>query len=274
MSKVFLDSSVVIGLIFRNRLEREACGKNLPADAQLVISKYVIFEIARGFMRRLISLHNISFDYSNIGELLLASTSGQNRFSYNMPTWTGAIADYLLQLSSADGKSSESTDLEEFRAKIRVWIRKGWKSINQNFTIINLIGCRGFTPGPFQRSDKFLDQALNIESCGDPDQCDLQTFLGSCTSQGEEIIVSLNSLPEAKKDPETKARLKSMRCLLSSSLGTPFLGKDCFRCGDAFICLEAPQDHVVASKNKKHFEPILKPLNKKFLNIPPKKFPS
>ena len=64
MAEAFLDSSVLIGLVFRHAGERASCQAALPVDGTIVCSRYVIFEVARGFLRSLIALHNYSFEFS------------------------------------------------------------------------------------------------------------------------------------------------------------------------------------------------------------------
>lgn len=93
MNDALLDSSVVIGLVFRHAGERNACQAALPPGGQSFCSRYVSFEIARGFLRRLIALHNFSFEYQSFADLHQAAHSGQRRFTYDMPTWLGAFVD-------------------------------------------------------------------------------------------------------------------------------------------------------------------------------------
>ncbi len=61
VADAFLDSSVLIGLVFRPVGERAACCAALSSDVRPFCSRYVIFELARGFLRSLIALHNYSF---------------------------------------------------------------------------------------------------------------------------------------------------------------------------------------------------------------------
>jgi hypothetical protein len=90
MPDAFLESSVVIGLLFRHAGERTACEQAIPAGATRACSRYVQYEVARGFLTSLLALHNISFEYDSYADLHLAAYSGQRRFrSYEMHTWLG-----------------------------------------------------------------------------------------------------------------------------------------------------------------------------------------
>lgn len=265
MNDVFLDSSVAIGLVFRNAGERAACASALPKDGRLVCSSYVIFEIARGFLRRLITLHNISFEYQTVADVLLAASSGQRRFTYDMPTWTGAVIDYLAELEREDGQSKDQVSLEEFRAKLRGWVRRGWSKLHTTFSIINPIGCREDLPMPFQKSNQLLDQALPDSECGTPSACNLQSFLFSSEAGTQAILSVLEAIPMSKMDNETTKRIAALKHLRSKPLRQEFEGRQCHRCGDALICLEAPQSHLIATKNVKHFQPMADALKKTVL---------
>ena len=135
MANSFLDSSVLIGLVFRHARERAACRTVLPADGATFCSRYVIFEVARGFLRSLIALHNYSFEFDSFADFHQAAHSGQQRFRpHRMHTWLGAFDDYFAALEAEDGISSEALKLEELRAKLRVWIRRGWRRMHRDFS--------------------------------------------------------------------------------------------------------------------------------------------
>ncbi|MEO8428687.1 MAG: hypothetical protein ABI651_16430, partial [Verrucomicrobiota bacterium] len=108
MAEAFLDSSILIGLVFRHAGERASCRAVLPVDKAAVCSRYVIFEVARGFLRSLIALHNYSFEFTSFADLHLAAYSGQLRFKpYKMYTWLGAFTDYQAALEAEDGPCEE-----------------------------------------------------------------------------------------------------------------------------------------------------------------------
>jgi hypothetical protein len=44
MPEVFIESSVLIGLVFRHAGERAACQAALPVEGMAVCSRYVIFD--------------------------------------------------------------------------------------------------------------------------------------------------------------------------------------------------------------------------------------
>lgn len=263
MADAFLDSSVLIGLVFRHAGEKAACHAALPAGGSTVCSRYVVFEVARGFLRSLIALHNASFEFNSFSSLHQAAHSGQQRFKpYRMHTWLAAFDDYFATLEKEDGSSSEALRLEEFRAKLRGWIRRGWRRAANEFRLINEVGCRDDLPSPASLGDQRIDQPLPDQECGDPAACRLQAFIKNRESQMEAVAAGLDALPTSQKDTETLARIAGLRHLVAAAPGAAFDGKQCHRCGDALICIEAPPGSIIVSKNREHFEPLVRILGK------------
>ncbi len=257
MTEVFLESSVLIGLVFRHAGERAACQAALPAEGVAVCSRYVTFEVARGFLRSLIALHNYSFEFNSFADFHLAAHFGQQRFMpYRMHTWLGAFDDYFAALEEEDGVANEALKLEEFRAKLRGWIRRGWRQMESGFRTLNEIGCREDLPPPVLRGDNRIDQRLPVDECGQPTACRLQSFVKNHELEVEAVTAGLEALPAGGKDKETLRRIGGLRYLLASAPDAPFEGKQCHRSGDALICLEAPPGQIIATKNRKHFEPL------------------
>ncbi len=263
MADVFLESSVVIGLLFRNAGERAACQAVLPPSVRPVCSRYVAFEVARGFLRSLITLHNLSFEFRSFADFFLAAHSGQQRFRpHRMGTWLGAFTDYFAALEADGAASTEVMKLEEFRAKLRIWIRRGWRRIGKDFQVTNAIGCREDLPPPTLRADERYDQRLPVDECGQPNACGVGSFVQSQRKNVAMVAGVLDALPADAKDKETQLRIAGLKHLLGKTPGMEFGGDQCHRCGDALICLEAPGDHIITTKNRKHFEPLAHALGK------------
>jgi hypothetical protein len=179
-----------------------------------------------------------------------------------MHTWLGAFDDSFASLETEDGPCPKALKLEELRAKLRVWTRRGWRRMEHEFKLINDIGCREDLPPPLSRGDQRVDQQLPDDECGQPTACRLQAFIQARKLQAEAIAAELETLPSSCKDKETVARIEGLRHLLSMSSGTPFDGRQCHRCGDALICLEVPDGCIIVTKNRKHFEPLAQILGK------------
>jgi hypothetical protein len=134
--------------------------------------------------------------------------------------------------------------------------------MGNEYRLINQIGCREDLPPPVSRGDQLVDQRLPDDECGRPTACRLQAFIAARKTQSEAIASELEALPASRKDRETTARIDGLRHLLSIPSGARFDGTKCHRSADALICLEAPEDYVIVTKNRKHFEPLAQVLGK------------
>lgn len=258
MPDAFLESSVVIGLLFRHAGERAACAQSIPEGAARTCSRYVQYEVARGFLRTLLALHNISFEYDSYADLHLAAYSAQRRFkSYEMSSWLGAFTDFEAALEAEGEGISQAQRLEEFRAKLRGWIRRGWARLERDFDLsIDEVGCRDPLPAPFARGDGRMDQIIAADQCGVVAACKVMAFVNQRRAEMELVADGLAQLPPRESDDETNKRIIALRTLLRTDPKSNFKGKICHRCGDAFIAIEAPASHTIVTKNAKHFVPI------------------
>lgn len=264
MPDAFLDSSVVIGLLFRHAGERAACEQAIPAGAVRACSRYVQYEVARGFLTTLRALHDISFEYELFADLHQDAYSGQRRFRrYEMNSWLGAFTDFEAALDAEGAALSQAQKLEEFRAKLRVWIRRGWARLHRDFDLsIDEVGCRHPLPAPQLRHDGRVEHGLEVDRCGIVGTCKVMAFVQQRASEMKRVANGLDQLPPKESDDETKRRIIALRTLLRTDPSSNFKGKTCHRCGDALIAIEAPATHTIVTKNAKHFEPIAKILGK------------
>ena len=258
MPDAFLESSVVIGLLFRHAGERTACEQAIPAGAIRACSRYVQYEVARGFLRSLLALYNISFEYDSYADLHQEAYSGQRRFrSYEMHTWLGAFTDFEAALETEDEALSQAQKVEEFRAKLRGWIRRGWARLQRDFDLsIDEVGCRDPLPAPFARVDGRMEQIIAVDRCGVAAACKVMAFVNQRRPEMELVADGLAQLPPSKSDPETKKRIIALRELAKADPQMGFTGKRSYECGDAFIAMESPVTHTIVTKNAKHFVPI------------------
>jgi len=264
MPDSFLDSSVLIGLHFRHAGERAACDACLPPAGDRVSSRYVVFEIARGFLRTLINLHNASLEFVRFSELHQAAYSGARGFKrYEMHTWLGAMTDFMASLEIEAGSFAESQKLEMLRARLRVMIRRGWRHLSMSYSFVNEVECQRELPEPTLNADGRLTQSLPVIDCGKPQACGILAYVDKNRQTVQALADHLAGLPEKDKGADTdKKHVDGLRHLLESSAGKAFKGKKCHRCGDALICLESPQTHVIATKNERDFRPIASHLGK------------
>ncbi|MES2737272.1 MAG: hypothetical protein V4672_13190 [Verrucomicrobiota bacterium] len=258
MPDAFIDSSVLIGLYFRHAGERAACEACLPAGGNRVSSQYIIFEIARGFLRSLLEIHNASFEYKRFSDFHMAAYSGARRFKpYQMATWLGAMTDFMAALEQQNVVIAEPQKLDLFRAMIRKMIQRGWKQLLNGCHLIDNISCQKNIPDPILNPDGRVTQALPLADCGKPNTCGVQSFIAQRNPMVQSLIQHLATLPKKQKGNDTDTKhIPGLQHLLGVALGAAFEGKKCHQCGDALICLEAPAGSIIATKNRGDFEPL------------------
>lgn len=261
MPEAFLDSTVLIDLAFRHAMVGARAAAALSAKGSRITSRYVIFEIARGYFRNLLLLHNKSKAVNRFSELHEYVHSGQQIYRrYQSGTMLGAFDDYFAYLEALDGRCASEELLAEFRGWLSAHVRRGWKRLLNTADTINQVGCRPSLPEPTRRADGCYEQELVIEDCGKPDRCGLDHSLVRHHAEFEHVRQQLSK--EDEIDNETHRRVQALGRLLQRASGTPFNGQDCYDCGDAFICHEAPKGSTVVSKNEKHFAPLCAALGK------------
>jgi hypothetical protein len=264
MPDAFLDSSALIELVFRHSDTRKSVHKAIPSGGRRITSRYVVFEIARGYLLSLLILHNKSLSVKSLGELHEYMHSGQQRFKpYRSNTMLGAYDDFLAYLQSLGTALTEEQRLAQFRGWLSQHLRRGWRKLFEIGVVINSVGCREDVPSPSRNPNGYYVQQLPTNECGNADACGLAVYLSSSRQDFVTITKGLKKIQ--KPDGETKRRIDALERLIARRDIADFVGKDCWSCGDAIICHESPPSAVVVSKNRKHFEPLCASIGRTFL---------
>ena len=257
----FLDSSALIELVFRHREVRKKVEDAVPAGGHRLTSRYVAFEIARGYLRSLILLHNKALSVHDLRELHEYMHSGQQLFKrYRRETMLGAYEDFLAHLQTLGISLTEEQRLSHFRAWLAQHLRRGWRQLFSAAEAINRVGCREDIASPGRKANGLYEQPLPTGDCGLADACGLDRYLWTHRPAFEEVASGLAGLED--RDEETERRILALRRLLERAVGSDFTGNDCWSCGDAIICHEAPADAAIVTKNREHFEPLCTALSR------------
>jgi hypothetical protein len=255
MPDAFLDSTALNELVFRHREARSRVELSVPTDNSRLTSRYVLFVIARGYLRSLILLHNRAHAVQSLHQLHEYMHAGQQLFKpYRRGTMLGAYEDFLVHLENLGLSLTEEQRLSHFRGWLALHLRRGWRALSRVAEIINRVGCREDIPPPTPKANGLYEQRLPSAECGLAKACGLDPYLSEHMVAFRVIANGLAAL-EAR-DPETERRILALRRLLARPAGSNFVGKDCWSCGDAIICHESPSDATVVTKNRKHFEPL------------------
>ena len=97
---VFLETTALIDLEFRSpALRRHVLGE-LPSGAASHTSRYVIFELARGFMVHLLTLHNKAVDLDRFSDFIHYVKVRGAFPGYAGQTMLGAYEDFVQHLEA------------------------------------------------------------------------------------------------------------------------------------------------------------------------------
>ena len=149
MPDAFLDSTALIELVFRHREARSRVELSVPTGGCLLTSWYVLFEIARGYLRSVILLHNRAHAVQSLHQLHEYMHAGQQLFRpYRRETLLGAYEDFLVHLENLGLSLTEEQRLSHFRGWFALHLRRGWRELSRVAEIVNRVGCREDIPPP------------------------------------------------------------------------------------------------------------------------------
>jgi len=255
MPDAFLESSALIELVFRHREVQRKVESACPPGGRRLTSRYVLFEIARGYLLSLLVLYEKARKLRSLGELHEYMRSGQQLFKpHRQQTMLGAYEDFLAHLETLEISLTEEQRLFHFRDWLSHHLRRGWRQLTCVAEAINPVGCREDIPAPVPKANGLYEQPLPTQDCGFPEKCGLDRYLSAHHADFEAAAEALAALESA--DAETQRRVVALRSLLARKAGTDFAGEHCWSSADAVICHEAPVDATVVTKNRKHFEPL------------------
>lgn len=245
--KVWLETSVVIQLHFRNAAVALAARKAVPENAETVVSRYVLFELARGYLSSLRELHNASFGCQTRHDLRKLVKDGNARYTYKGPTWTDVLDDDLFLLEQEpDAREAHWEKLlpNMFRARLRTLIENGWADCCEGHSAGNPTGCRADLPPPAEDADGRLAHDLPLSACGQPGNCGVLAFSRKNEAGLRGVQKEIGKSKAKAKKGERERRMAGLEHLLGVE-GEEFDGTHCHNCGDAMIAAEAGTDAVV-----------------------------
>jgi predicted nucleic acid-binding protein len=266
--RLWLETSVLVALHFRSAREAAECRKQLPAGELPVVSAYVLYELARGFLRRIIELHNRSRECVTEHELRLLAKSGDAPYNRKGRTWTDMLDDDLLrisQLKEEDGARWRALSPRYFQVRLRRLIHGGWEDCTTIYERQNPTGCRYDLPSPEDDGTGLLRHDLPTAQCGQPGNCGVLAFVQQNAAALERVRTSDGKLKGRAKIGERERRREGLGHLLAASETVAFAGEHCHGCGDAMIAMEAVQEGGIPVTKDREFPRLCKALG----GIPP-----
>ena len=260
MTRVFLDTSALIELTFWDAEKRRSIRARFPPASQECTSTYVVFEVARGFLRNLILLHNQSYVVSRFSDIITFGGVVWRKHHYS-GTISSALADFMRGSPACHGADDQEL-LDIFRGYLRGRIRLGWRQLLQSGEVINPCGCK-LPKAPAQNEDGSFDQTLSKNDCGKRCECGLKAYIEAHRPDFVRLRTRLQSLPNP--DVETTKRIRSLRALYRVP-NRDFDANDCYDSSDAIIAHECPASATLLTKNGKHFTDACDIFEKKLIS--------
>lgn len=243
MRIVWLETSALIGLVF--------CGQGqttvqavAPQGTEWTVSRYVLFELGRGYVSYLIRMHNESLNCRGLGELLGRTNCGQLRHrSYERSAWVEDISNYLV---SMEEHRDAPWGLEDLREKLWTRIRRGWRKSRQYLQPEGCCPCRADLPSPTRGElNQPIEHPLPVKKCGQASACGLLGYLRIHALDFTAMASAEEALPS--RDVKAKERMrrgKALRALLDQTKNT-FKKGQCYSSADAIIAHEARRDFLM-----------------------------
>ncbi len=258
MNSIFFETSALIEFTFCDKTTKKKILELVPSYSEKRTSRYVIYEICRGFLRYLILLHNKAHDLERFSELM-GFASRVRRQGHYQGAILGAFERYFQSRESEVALSDEHR-LIDFRGNMRRMIRRGWVNIDKKMDqIINEVGCREDLQSPFLK-DELYKQLLEKEKCGIRSNCGLKKYVTASRNDFEKIKDKLEHSSDL--DDEQKKQIHALRELYRVC-NRNFDKWNCYKCADIIIAHESPPDCILISKNQKHLEGICSCFGKK-----------
>ena len=268
--KTYLETSALITLHFRNEQVAAACRQHLPPDAEPVVTRYVIFELARGYLTSLREMHAEACECRTRYDLRAMVKAHGRRHTYKGPTWTDALDDDLFVLERE--QEPEPAELpwqqqlpEMFQARLRQVIFEGWDACQTHYPLENPAGCRADLPPPREDAEGRLQHDLPTAQCGTAGNCGVLAYVRAHRGDFAGMHAQQGGLKLKRKAPERARRVEGMAHLLGAT-GEDFEGGQCHSCADAIIAHEA-RGHAVATKDG-DLKPLCKVCGTKMVPVP------
>ena len=113
-TEVWLDTTALVDLEFRSAVLRRHLLSLFPQGSAHRTSRYVLFEFARGVLRRYLRLHNKAAELDSLSSLTHYINNCNVGSQRTASTMLGAYADYLRHLERENIALTPAQQLEQF----------------------------------------------------------------------------------------------------------------------------------------------------------------
>ena len=269
---VFLETTAVIDYCKEFKSQINEILKN---HERKVSAQFVKMEIKRGYIRYLVLLHNKLTTYQTFFDVMesvhkLSRGPQRNLLS----TMLEGIKVFFKDLPKGIDDFDKYLRMQG-ASYLRIQIKRVWNTMDKLVDeILNPMDCFLDIEPPRQDGVVLDNRPWQCEKS--KVECNIKRFFADNKKEFVKILNALQALPEKKKDPETKKRIKALKNIIrllpyeSRKISNQeYNHKECWHCGDAILAVLAPHASTVLTSNIKHFKPICESIEKDAVNYLP-----
>ena len=231
-------------------------------------SNYSKMEFKKGFLQNLIYLHGKVSNSKSLADVYEAISKLSSTPKRNL---LGTVLEALhtfyryspkVKVSDIHKKYGDITP-EEYQKEmiesfLNLLIQRSWtKFDNLVDEMINPTKCFVDIQPPEKKNNIFNNKNRTCDKS--MKECEIRKFFNDNYEIFSKILQKLKEIDDP--DTETKNRTKSLKTILRVPKRS-VIEKDCWKCGDAIMSVEAPEDSDIFNNNQKHFTPICEAIGK------------
>lgn len=261
---LFLDTTIQVDRFTAPPEKKEKLDKILTQAKSLCTSTYVKMEYRRSLIQDLVFLYNDALsDVNHIGEVILRI----NR----LPSLKQRRANRMFA-SLVYFFFNEETDILESLGKkhiemLRLWLKQRITFALEDFgdsieSVINKTDCYNAKMTPLLKGEKLDNRTIHCKPSNR--KCKIVEFFLDNIGEFKKIYQKLSLSPNLDEEQER------MKNTLEKALKHPINmadHKNCWKCADSIIALECPEDILLFTTNRKHFEPICEEIGRELTSF-------
>lgn len=261
---LFLDTTIQIDRFTSPREKKEKLDEILTQAISLCTSTYVKMEYRRSLIQDLVFLYNDALsDVTHLGEVILRINRlpplQQRRISRMLASLVNFFFDKETDVLESLGKEH----IEILRFWLRQRITYALKDFGDSIeSIINKTDCYNAKTTPLLKGEKFDNRTIHCKPSNR--KCKIVEFFLENIDEFKKIYQKLSTLPKLDEEQER------MKMILEKALKHPMNMADyrnCWRCADSIIALECPENVLLFTTNRKHFEPICEEIGRELASF-------
>ena len=209
------------------------------------------------------SLNDALSDVNHLGEVILRI----NRLPSRQQRRTNRMFASLVYFFFDEEKDILASLGKKHIDMLRLWLKQRITYALEDFgdgieSIINKTDCYNAKTAPLLKGEKFDNRTVH---CKPKDiQCKIVEFFQENIGEFKKIYQKLSSLQDLDEEQE------KMKKILEKALKYPINIADfrnCWKCADSIIALECPEDILLFTTNRKHFEPICEEIGRELTSF-------